>query len=98
MVLALEEIVAQGGWGRTLTLGSGTPTPLRRAAELVREAAGTSIAIHTPGGELPPGENLSYAAEPDPWPGTSVRPLEEAVPLYVDWLRRHPAAQGRARG
>ncbi len=98
MVLALEEIVAQGGWGRTLTLGSGTPTPLRRAAELVREAAGTPIPIHTPGGELPPGENLSYAAEPDPWPGTSVRPLEEAVPLYVDWLRRHPAAQGRAPG
>ena len=98
MVLALEAIAAQGGWGRTLTLGSGTATPLRRAAELVRDAARTSIPIHTPGGELPPGENLSYAAEPDRWPGTSVRPLEEAVPLYVDWLRRHPAAQGRARG
>ena len=98
MVLALEAIAAQGGWGRTLTLGSGTATPLRRAAELVRDAARTSIPIHTPGGELPPGENLSYAAEPDRWPGTSVRPLEEAVPLYVDWLRRHPAAQGRAPG
>ena len=24
----------------------------------------------------------------------AVRPLEEAIPLYVDWLRRHPAAQG----
>jgi len=98
MVLALEQIALQGRWDETLTLASGTPTPLRRAAELVREAARADIPIHTPGGELPSGENLSYAAEPDRLRGASVRPLEEAVPLYVDWLRRHPAAQGRARG
>lgn len=96
MVLALEEIAVLGRWDETIALGSGTSTPLRRAAELVRAAAGTDIPIHTPGGELPPGENDSYAAVPGSWPGVSIRPLEEAVSLYVDWLRRHPAAQGRA--
>ncbi|MDQ3890950.1 MAG: hypothetical protein M3312_10430, partial [Actinomycetota bacterium] len=73
-------------------------TPLRRAAELVREATGSSAPIQTPGGELERGEDESYAAEEvSPELGLSVRPLEEAIPLYVDWLRRHPAAQGRAR-
>ena len=40
MVLALEAIAAQGRWGETLTIASGRPTPLLRAAELVREALG----------------------------------------------------------
>ncbi len=97
MVLALEQLALLGRWDETITLASGTSTPLLRAAELVREAAGAAIPIHTPGGELPPGENDSYAAPADRWPGASIRPLEEAVSLYVDWLRRHPAAQGRAR-
>jgi len=97
MVLGFEQLAVAGRWDETVTLASGTPTPLLRAAQLVREAAGADIPIHTPGGELPPGENDSYAAPPDRWPGASIRPLEEAVPLYVDWLSRHPAAQGRAR-
>jgi nucleoside-diphosphate-sugar epimerase len=95
-VVAIEAIAAQGRWDETITLASGVATPLLRAAELVVDAAGTQAAIETPGGTLPPGENESYEAGADRWLGSSVRSLEEAVPLYVDWLRRHPAAQGRA--
>ena len=97
LVPALERVASTGPWGETLTFASGVPTPLRRAAELVREAAGSSSPVETPGGELEPGENESYRGDPPPPElGFSVRPLEEAVQLYVDWLRRHPAAQGRA--
>jgi nucleoside-diphosphate-sugar epimerase len=96
MVLGLEALVLGGRWDETVVLASGTSTPLLRAAELVRAAAGADVPIHTPGGDLPPGENESYAVTPDAGPA-SIRPLEEAVSLYVDWLRRHPAAQGRAR-
>ena len=42
VVAALEAIAVQGRWGETLTLASGRPTPLLRAAELVREAAGAA--------------------------------------------------------
>ncbi|MDP9385438.1 MAG: NAD-dependent epimerase/dehydratase family protein, partial [Actinomycetota bacterium] len=95
-IAALEAIAVGRRWGETLTLASGVSTPLLHAAELVRAAAGTGVAIETPGGTLPPGENDSYEAPSDRWLGSSIRSLEEAVPPYVDWLRRHPAAQGRA--
>jgi len=73
------------------------PTPLLRAAELVREAAGAHIDIETPGGELPPGEGSGYPADGDlARLGLTVRPIEDAVTAYVAWLRRHPAAQGRS--
>ena len=65
VVAALEAIAAQGRWGETLTLASGRPTPLMRAAELARDAAGADIPIETPGGELPPGEGAGYPAEGD---------------------------------
>jgi UDP-glucose 4-epimerase len=97
LVPALEEIVADARWNETLALASGVGTPLRRAAELVRDAAGSDSSIETPGGALEPGENLSYGADgPAPSLGFGVRPLEEAIPLYVDWLRRHPTAQSRS--
>jgi hypothetical protein len=80
-----------------LTLARGEGTPLRRAAELVRAAAGSDSPIETRGGELAPGENESYAppVQPPPELRFTVRPLAEGIELYVDWLRRHPAAQGR---
>lgn len=81
----LEDIVAEARWGEILAAGSGVSTPLRRAAELVVEAAGTAATIETPGGELPAGENASYGTS-DGVPLT-VRPLQEAVHAYVDWLR-----------
>jgi UDP-glucose 4-epimerase len=94
---ALGAIVAEGRWNETVTLASGVSTSLRRAAELVCEAAGSESPIETPGGRLEPGENESYDADgaESPLP-FAVRSLEDAVPLYVDWLRSHPAAQGRA--
>jgi UDP-glucose 4-epimerase len=97
VVAALEAIAAQGLWGETLTLASGRPTPLLRAAKLARDAAGSSVPIETPGGELPPGEGAGYAADGDlARLGLTVRPIEDAVVSYVEWLRRHPAAQGRS--
>jgi UDP-glucose 4-epimerase len=92
---AFESIVEDGRWDQTLTLGSGVSTPLIEAAELVRQAVGSSSSIETPGGDLAPGENESYET------GTRIafatRPLTDAVKLYVDWLQSHHAAQGRAR-
>jgi nucleoside-diphosphate-sugar epimerase len=81
-----------------LYAGSGLATPLVDAARLALDAAGSDVEVELPGGELPPGEDESYALEP----GVSrleltPRPLPEAVATYVDWLRLHPAAQGRAR-
>lgn len=97
LVPALAGIVAARRWNETLTLASGVSTTLRRAAELVRDAAGSDAPIETPGGSLDPGENETYDAEgAETRLGFAVRPLEDAVTLYVDWLRKHPAAQGRS--
>ena len=81
-----------------LYAGSGVATPLLDAARLALDAAGSGAEVELPGGELPPGEDESYALEP----GVArleltPRPLPDAVAAYVDWLRHHPAAQGRAR-
>jgi nucleoside-diphosphate-sugar epimerase len=99
LVPALEGLAAEPRWGEVLTLGSGVTTPLLKAAELVREAARSSVPIETPGGELPPGENESYNADPTKTPALHfrVRSLQEGVRPYVEWLLSHPTAQGRAR-
>jgi UDP-glucose 4-epimerase len=98
LVAALEQIATEARWNELLTLASGVSTSLLRAAELVRDAAGSQSSIETPGGELPAGENESYEADSaSPRLDFLVRPLEEAVQVYVDWLSRHPAAKGRAR-
>jgi len=94
-VAALERIIAEGRWNETLTVASGVQTSLLRAAELVTEAAGSDGPIETPGGELPPGENESYRASAGV--DFDVRPLEEAIPAYVDWLRSYTAAESGAR-
>jgi nucleoside-diphosphate-sugar epimerase len=93
-VAVLEELVAAGRWNETLTVASGVATPLLRAAQLVLEAAGSSVPIETPVGDLPPGENRSYEA--DGPVDFSVRPLEEAIPSYVDWLRSLTESRARA--
>jgi len=97
LVPVTEEVVAEGRWGETLTLARGETTPLRRAAELVLEAAGSSVPIELPGGELARGENATYGAEPTPGLGFEPRPVEEGIRLYVDWLRAHTAPQSRPR-
>ena len=94
-VAALERVVAEGRWNETLTVGAGIQTSLLRAAELVTHAAGSNGAIETPGGELPPGENESYRASGGV--DFDVRPLEEAIPAYVDWLRSYTATESGAR-
>jgi UDP-glucose 4-epimerase len=95
LIPALAQIVADERWDQTLTVASGVNTPLIEAAELVVETLGSNSPIETPGGDLAPGENESY----DTGVGLQfeTRPLDSAVKSYVDWLRRHPAAQGRAR-
>jgi UDP-glucose 4-epimerase len=93
---ALAALVSDGRWNETVTLASGVSTPLRHAAALVRDAAASDVPIETPGGTLEPGENESYDGRgAEPRLPFAVRSLEDAVPLYVDWLRSHPAAQGR---
>lgn len=95
---ALEQIASEGLWNETITLARGRVTPLSHAAELVLRAAGSSTPVVTPGGELPPGENETYAAPaPTARLGFSVRPLDEGIRLYVDWLARNSAPEGRTR-
>jgi nucleoside-diphosphate-sugar epimerase len=97
MVIALERMLSEARWNEVLAVASGITTPLRRAAELVRDAAGSSSLIETPGGGLPRGENMSYENFRDaPRIHFPTRSLEEGIRLYVDWLRGHPAAQGRS--
>jgi nucleoside-diphosphate-sugar epimerase len=94
LVPAFERIVADGLWDATLRVARGESTSLRAAAELVRAAAGSSSPVETPGGALPRGENDTYRADPPPARlGLTMRPLEEGIALYVDWLSRYPAAQ-----
>lgn len=98
VIPAFEAVVAEARWNETLTLASGRSTSLLRAAELVRDAAGSSSTIETPGGTLEPGENESYGADPAPAHlGFNPRPLEEGIKLYVDWLVGHPAAKSSSR-
>ena len=97
LIHGIEQLVAAGAWPDLLYAGSGVATPLEEAARLVVQAAGTDVAIETPGGTLPPGEDDSYALDPTvPRLASPTRPLPEAVASYVDWLSSHPAAQGRA--
>ena len=97
LVPAFERIASGGFWGQTVTLARGETTPLLEAAQLVVAAAGTGAPIETPTAELPPGENVTYSADPPPPNlGFTCRPLEEGIGLYVDWLTRHPAPQGRS--
>jgi len=97
VALALERILVAERWDETIIVASGTATPLLAAAELTRAAAESRSSIETPGGELPPGEDESYEAPQGAGLAFAVRPLEEGVREYVEWLRSHPAAQGRAR-
>jgi UDP-glucose 4-epimerase len=92
---AIQALVAEGRWNETVLIASGRSTPLRIAAELVRDAAGSSSPIETPGGELPAGENESYQATPEASLPLNLS-LEEGIRRYVDWLRNYPAAQSSA--
>lgn len=94
LVAAIDSLVREASWGGTHYLASGVATPLLEAAELVREAAGSSSPIETPGGELAPGENESYEGVVEI--AFRPQPLAVTVKHYVDWLRRHHPSQGRA--
>jgi nucleoside-diphosphate-sugar epimerase len=93
---AIEMLVAGARWNETVLIASGRSTSLRVAAELVRDAAGSSSRIETPGGELPAGENESYQAAPEAPLPLSLS-LDEGIRRYVHWLQDHPAAQSRSR-
>lgn len=92
---AIEALVAGQRWNETVLITTGRSTPLRVAAELVRDAAGSSAPIEMPGGDLPAGENDSYRGAPEAPLPLNV-PLEEGVRRYVDWLKAHAPAQSRA--
>jgi len=98
LVPVLESIVRDGRWNGTWTVARGEPTSLRTLAGLVRRAAGSASPIETPGGRLAPGEDESYEAASSAGLAFTSRPLEEAIQLYVDWLRAHgsPAAESGA--
>jgi UDP-glucose 4-epimerase len=99
LVDGIEALIAGGqDPDPVLWAGSGVATPLLEAARLTVAAAGSTIEIDLPGGELPAGEGESYAL-PSSGPRLALapRPLADAVTTYVDWLRTHPAAQGRSR-
>jgi UDP-glucose 4-epimerase len=97
VIAAIELIASEGRWDGPLVAARGEATPLIKAAELVRDAAGSQSTVRTPGGELPPGEDVSYSALPSaPDLELGRHSLREAINLYVSWLRRHPAAQGRS--
>ena len=93
---AIEALVLAGRWNETVQVASGSSTPLCTAAELVREAAGSSSPIETPGGELPAGENESYQAAPEA-PLPLNLSLEEGIRRYVDWLKQHATRPGITR-
>jgi UDP-glucose 4-epimerase len=100
LVDGLERHVLAGEWPDLLHAGSGVATPLEEAARLTVRAAGSDVDVELTGGELPPGEDASYALDPRaPRLALAPRPLPEAVVAYVDWLRRfaHPTAEGSAR-
>jgi nucleoside-diphosphate-sugar epimerase len=90
-IAAIEALVADGRWNETVLVASGRSTPLRTAAELVLEAAGSSSALETPGGNLAAGENESYGAAPEAPLPLNV-PLEEGIRSYVDWLKSNSAS------
>jgi UDP-glucose 4-epimerase len=91
---AVERVLDDRRWNETLTVASGRATPLIEAAQLVKEATGSSSAIETPGGQLAAGENESYMSGSEL--AFTSRPLPQSVDLYVDWLRRHTPAQSRS--
>jgi UDP-glucose 4-epimerase len=99
LVAGLERLVAgpPEAWPPLLYAGAGVATPLEDAARLTVDAVGgPAVPIELTGEPLPAGEDASYALPPDaPRLRAPVRPLRQAVCAYVDWLRQHPAAQGR---
>ncbi|MGI8595351.1 MAG: NAD-dependent epimerase/dehydratase family protein [Solirubrobacteraceae bacterium] len=99
LVLGLEALLERGSWEPELVAASDRATSLLEAAEVVRDSLDPDCPIELPEDSLPPGEDESYAPDPlAPRLGFDNRPLAEAISLYVDWLRTHAPAQGRARG
>jgi nucleoside-diphosphate-sugar epimerase len=95
-VTAIAVLLGDRRWNETVLIASGRSTPLRAAAEHVRQAAGSSAPIETPGGELPAGENESYEAAPEA-PLPLNLSLEEGIRRYVDWLKSHATRSGMTR-
>ena len=81
VVAALEAIAVQGRWGETLTLASGRPTPLLRAAELVREAAGADDRDRDARAASSRRARAAAIRRTATWRrlGLTVRPIEDAV-------------------
>ena len=88
---AVEALLVARRWNETVLIASGRSTPLLVAAELVRDAAGSSVPIETPGGELSAGENESYESAPEGSLPLDIA-VEDGIPRYVAWLQAHAPA------
>ena len=92
---AVEALLVGARWNENVLIASGRSTTLLAAAELVRDAAGSSVQIETPGGDLPAGENESYGSAPEASLPLDI-PVEDGIPRYVAWLEAHAPAQSRS--
>jgi nucleoside-diphosphate-sugar epimerase len=99
VVLALEEIARAERWGEPVVLSSGSRDPARGRRQGWSAPPRLGLADRDARGRAPRGENESYGNPSETGAGLVLpaRSLDEGVRLYVDWLRRHPAAQGRAQ-
>ncbi|MCP3817527.1 NAD-dependent epimerase/dehydratase family protein [Streptomyces sp. A3M-1-3] len=89
----VRSLIAPRAHNETLNVGTGTPTSVRRVAELVRAQFPGTVFLETP---MPPGDPLGgYASTRHMehvlgWqPGITVA---EGVARYVRWLKETPAA------
>ena len=99
LVDGIERLVVDGRPRRSCGRAAASPRRCwRRRRSRSRRRARTSRSSCR-AASCPPGEGDSYALPPsDARLALTPRPLDQAVTTYVDWLRLHPAAQGRSRG
>ncbi|MFB0617199.1 NAD-dependent epimerase/dehydratase family protein [Streptomyces sp. AGS-58] len=89
----VRALLAPRAHNETINIGTGTPTSIRKVAELVAARYPGSQLVETP---MPPGDPLGgYAATHRMESVLGWRPtitVEQGVARYVAWLNRTPAA------
>ncbi|MFF0837690.1 MULTISPECIES: NAD-dependent epimerase/dehydratase family protein [unclassified Streptomyces] len=89
----VRALIAPRAHNETINIGTGTPTSIRKVAELVSARYPGTRMVETP---MPPGDPLGgYAATRRMETVLDWRPtitVEQGVARYTDWLSRTPAA------